>query len=248
MKLYRISVLAALSLAALSCSTKVTPGDGGNGGFVNFTVENGGEIVEVTKSSVSDYTALPEASDFNITVKDSDGVSVYDGAVSGWDSSKSLQTGDYSVTATCGEEGSEGFDKPYFTGSKNFTVTGGQTSSVSVPVKLGNSIVRISCSESFRNYFTDWSFAIETGSGTKVDFPKTETRAAFIEAYRFSISGSLTSQGGKVTRFEKEYSSIEANTCYTISFDASNIGGLKVSVSFDDTVETIDCGDIELND
>lgn len=248
MKLYRISVLAALSLAALSCSTKVTPGDGGNGGFVNFTVENGGEIVEVTKSNVSDYTALPEASDFNITVKDSDGVSVYDGAVSGWDSSKSLQTGDYSVTAACGEEGSEGFDKPYFTGSKNFTVTGGQTTSVTVPVKLGNSIVKISCSENFRNYFTDWSFSIKTGSGTTVDFPKTETRAAFIEAYRFSISGSFTSQGGKVTRFEKEYSSIEANTCYTISFDASNIGGLKVSVNFDDTVETIDCGDIELND
>lgn len=248
MKLYRISVLAALSLAALSCSTKVTPGDGGNEGFVNFTVENGGEIVEVTKSNVSDYTTLPGASDFRIVVKNSDGAPVYDGLVSGWTSSTALMVGNYSVDASFGEEGAEGFDKPYFAGSTSFAVTGGQTTAVSVPVKLANSIVKISCSDSFRNYFPQWSFKITTGTGTVIDFPSTETRAAFVDAYKFTVSGSFTSQGGTVKEWSKDYNSLEAATCYTIRFDASNVGGLKVTVTFDDTVETVDCGDVELND
>ena len=248
MKLYRISVLAALSLAALSCSTKVVQGDGGNEGFVNFTVENGGEIVEVTKSNVSDYTSLPSVSDFRIVVKNSDGAPVYDGLVSGWTSSTALMVGNYSVDASYGEEGAEGFDKPYFAGSASFAVTGGQTTAVSVPVKLGNSIVKISCSESFRNYFPQWAFKVTTGTGTVIDFPSTETRAAFVDAYKFTVSGTFTSQGGAVKTFSNDYNGIEAATCYTMKFDASNIGGLKVTVTFDDTVTTVDCGDVELND
>ena len=248
MKLYRISVLAALSLAALSCSTKVASVEGDAEGFVNFAVENGGEIAEVTKSNVSDYTALPGASDFKIVVKNSDGAPVYDGFVSGWTSSTALMVGNYSVDASFGEEGVEGFDKPYFSGSANFAVVGGQTTSVSVPVKLGNSLVRISCSENFRNYFPTRSFKITTGTGTVIDFPSTETRAAFVDAYKFTVSGSFTSQGGTEKSWSKDYNNLEAATCYTISFDASNVGGLKVTVTFDDTVETVDCGDVELND
>ena len=248
MKLYRISVLAALSLAVLSCSTKVSPVESGAEGFVNFTVENGGEIAEVTKSNVSDYTTLPGASDFKIVVKNSDGASVYDGLVSGWTSSTALMVGNYSVEASYGVDGEEGFDKPYFTGATNFAVTGGQTTSVSVPVKLGNSLVKISCSESFRNYFPQWNFKITTGTGTVIEFPSTETRAAFVDAYKFTVSGSFTSQGGTAKDWSKDYNNLEAATCYTIRFDASNIGGLKVTVTFDDTVETVDCGDVELND
>ena len=248
MKFHRILVCAAALLAAVSCSVKIS-GDGSTEhGFVSFGVDNEGDIDLITKASLSDYTTLPAASDFAIVVKNSDNAAVYEGTVKDWDSSKPLQVGNYNVTATYGEEGAEGFGKPYFTGSTGFAVTGGQTTSVSVPAKLGNSLVKIECSESFRNYFTDYSFTLKTGSGTEIAFPKDETRAAFIEAYKFTLSGSFTSQGGAEKTFTKDYNSIEANTCYTIKFDASNIGGLKVTVTFNDTVETVDCGDLELNE
>lgn len=248
MKFYRNLICAAALLTTVSCSVKISGEGSADTGFVSFVVDNDGDIALVTKSSLSDFTTLPSASDFAIVVKNSDAQTVYEGTVKNWDSSKPLQAGNYNVTATYGEEGAEGFDKPYFTGATGFAVNGGQKTSVSVPAKLGNSLVKIECSESFRNYFTDYSFTLKTGSGTEIAFPKDETRAAFIEAYKFTLSGSFTSQGGAEKTFTKDYNSIEANTCYTIKFDASNIGGLKVTITFDDTVTTVDCGDVELND
>ncbi len=248
MKFHRIFGWAAVAIAAASCSAKISGDADAERGFVKFAVESADEIALVTKGSLSDYTSLPSSSDFRLVVKNSDGATMYEGTVSGWSSTTPLAAGNYSVTATYGEEGAEGFDKPYFTGNTNFAVNGGQTTSVSVPAGLGNSLVKIECSESFRNYFTDYSFTLKTGSGTEIAFPKDETRAAFIEAYKFSVSGSFTSQGGTEKAFAKDYNSIEANTCYTIRFDASNIGGLKVTVTFDDTVTTVDCGDLELNE
>ena len=248
MKFHRIFGCAALMLAAASCSLKVS-GDGDSStGFVKFSVSGSDEIALVTKGSLSDYTALPASSDFRIVVKNSDGAVMYEGAVSEWDSSKALTAGSYSVTATFGEEGAEGFDKPYFTGATDFAIIGGQTTAVSVPAKLGNSLVKIECSGNFCNYFPERSFEIATGSGTKISFPKDETRASFIEAYKFSLSGTFKSQGGTEKSFSKDYNSLESNTCYTIKFDASNIGGLKVTVTFDDSVETVDYGNLELNE
>lgn len=247
MKIYRILGCAAIVLATVSCSTKISGGGDTATGFVKFTVESTDEIALVTKGNLSDYTSLPASSDFRLVVKNSDGAPVYEGAVSEWSSTTPLTLGNYSVTATYGEEGVEGFGKPYFVGSAQFAVQGGQSTSVSIPVKLGNSIVKIECSDNFKKYFTDWAFKVTTGTGTIIDFPKDETRAAFIDAYKFSISGNLTSQGGTVKSFSKDYNTLEANTCYTVKFDASNVGGMTVSVTFDDKVETVDLGDVELN-
>ncbi len=248
MKFHRILGCAALTLAAAACSLKVS-GDGDNStGFVKFSVSGNDEIAIVAKSSLSDYTTLPVSSDFRIVVKNSDGAAMYEGPVSEWDSSKALTAGSYSVTATCGEEGAEGFDKPYFVGATDFAIIGGQTTAVSVPAKLGNSLVKIECGGNFCNYFPERSFEIATGSGTKISFTKDEQRAAFIEAYKFTLSGTFRSQGGTEKSFSKDYNSLEANTCYTIKFDASDIGGLKVTITFDDSVETVDCGDLELNE
>ncbi len=249
MKIYRILGCAtAVALATVSCSTKISGSGDAATGFVNFTVEAPDEIALVTKASLSDYTALPASSDFRLVVKNSDGAPMYEGTVSGWDSSKPLMAGNYSVSASYGEEGVEGFDKPYFTGSAQFAVQGGQSTPVSVPVRLGNALVKIECGDRFRNYFTDWTFKVTTGTGTVISFPKDEKRAAFIDAYKFSISGNLTSQGGTVKTFAKDYNTLEANTLYTLKFDASNIGGVTVTVTFDDKVETVELGDVELND
>ena len=244
MKARRIAI-AALAFLALSCAKEQ---NGAKTGTVMFSVAGNEELTEVTKSKVSDYTVLPAASQFTISVKDGDNASVWSGPVSGWDASTALNAGNYSVTAVYGEEGVEGFDKPYFTGTASFTVTGGNSTQVSIPVSLGNSLVKISCTESFKNYFTDYSFSLTTGNGTVISFPMSETRAAFVDAFKFTLAGTLTSQGGKEQTFSKEYINLEAKTCYTVSFDVTNVGGVTVTISFNDTVETVSIGDIELND
>lgn len=239
----KASVLILSALMALSSCNK----EDLSSGKIEFTLDGSFEITEVTKSQVSDYTTSPKAGDFTVTIKDSKST-VWTGLLSNYDASTALSTGSYTVEASYGAEGDEGFDKPWICGSQSFTVNGGQTTSVSIPVKMNNSAIRVQCSDQFVRYFPEYSFTVTTGSNTVISFPKGETRAAFIDAYKFRIDGSMTSQTGAAKSFSKEYSSgIQPATCYTILFDVSNVGGLSVSISFNDSLETVNLGEVELN-
>lgn len=247
MKLKSSLLSAIMVLAAVSC-TKDNRGVAGETGCISFAVSSDGSVAESTKANVSDFTTLPSAAAFNIKVLNSEGTTVYDGTVSDWDSSTQLPVGNYSVEASFGAPDIEGFDKPYFTGNQSFAVTGGQTTTVSVPVSLGNTIVRVSCSQMFRNYFPEYSFKLTRNNSTIVAFAKDDTRAAFVDGYNFTLEGSFTTAASKTVPFKKEYTNMDEKTCYTFAFDASNVGGVKVTISFNDTVEEIDLGETELND
>ncbi len=246
MKHLNIFACTLAVLTALSCTKSVSGVTGGEG-TVGFSVSGNIDVTDITRSSVSDYTALPSSGDFKIVVRNADNTEIYSGAVSDWDESTKLPSGNYSVTASYGSEGEEGFDKPYFTGNTAFVVNGGGKTEVSIPAALGNSIIKFSFSDSFRNYFPSYSFTVKTGGGTVIEFPASETRAAFVEAYKFTVDGTLTTQAGVSKTFSKSFE-VNAKTCYTISFNASDIGGVTVTVTFNDTTETVTLDDIELNE
>lgn len=242
------SLLSAIAILAAVACTKENKGVAGETGCISFAVANDGAVVEQTKANVSDFTTLPSAASFTIKVVNSEGAAVYNGTVADWDVTTQLPVGNYSVEAVYGASDIEGFDKPFFTGSQNFAVTGGQTTAVSIPVALGNTIVRVTCSEMFRNYFPEYSFKLTRNNADIVAFAQGETRAAFVDGYNFTLEGSFTNAVAKTTTFKKEYTNMDEKTCYTFAFDASNVGGVKVTISFNDTVEEIDLGETELND
>jgi hypothetical protein len=153
------------------------------------------------------------------------------------------------VKASYGSVADEGFNKPCFLGEESFSVTGGSTNNVSINVGLANAVVKVACTDAFKNYFTDYTFTLKTGNGTEISFPKSETRAAFIDAYTLTVEGTLTTQAGKTQTFSKSYNtSLSAATCYTLKFDASNIGSTSINISFDNSTDNVDLGSIELND
>lgn len=234
-------ICAGMSL--LSCQK-----ESGNG-RLGFEIESGDvEIVQLVKSSVSEYTAMPAQGDFSLDVRNEDGSSYWNGLQKEWDNQTAVPMGNYTVTANYGDSSQEGFGKPYLTGKTSFAVDSGKMSNVSVGVKLGNCIVRINCTEAFRNYFPDYTFTIRTGADNSFSFPKTETRAVFMDAFKFTVSGSMTNQGGTKQSFAaKEYANLEAGTCYTLTFDAGSTGGSSIKISFDDRVDVVDLGFIELN-
>ncbi|MGM9735556.1 MAG: DUF4493 domain-containing protein [Candidatus Cryptobacteroides sp.] len=235
-------VMAAISL---SCSRQE---DGAGTGTVSFSVADDYLVADAVKSNVSDYTTLPSVSDFTLKITDADQVQVYSGLLSGWDSATALPVGGYKASVSYGEEGVEGFDRPYFTGEKEFSVVGGISTAVSVPASLANTIVKMSFSTSFTNYFTDYTITVTTGNGNVISFPKGETRAAFVDAYKFTLSGTMTGQGGSVKSFSKEFNSLDARTCYTVTLDATNVGSGTISVTFNDLVTIVELTDLELNE
>lgn len=245
MKINRLLLgMMALALVPTSCSRHQDTADGN----VLFSVATDGQVDVVTKSNVSDFTTLPQTGKFTIVLTNGSGDEIYNGLLEQFAASKKLKAGNYSVKAGYGSASEEGFGKPCFTGVKSFSVTGGGTTTVAIPVTLANTIVKVECTDAFKAYYTDYSFSVKTGGGTVIDFPKGETRAAFVDAYMISVSGTLTSQSGKTQEFSKEYRSLSPKTCYTIKFDVSNVGGNSISISFDDTIEDVELTEVELND
>lgn len=233
-------ILAGMSVMVLltvSCSRQSDD----FAGKALFALETEDILSEVTRSSLSDYTTLPPAGSFTIVLTDGYGDEVYNGTLK----SISLKTGNYSVKASYGSVDDEGFDKPCLKGEKNFSIAGSGTTTVAIPVSLVNSLVKVECTEKFKSYYTDYSFTVKTGGGTEIKFPKGEDRAAFVDAYTISVSGTLINQGKKTQAFSKDYT-LSPKTCHTLKFDVSNVGGFGVTISFDDSVTDAELIDVDL--
>lgn len=236
-----------IGIMALCVAVSCTKSQNDAGGYVSFEVKNNQEVVEVTKSNVSDYTSLPSAGDFSIVIKDAEGTVLWTGKCADWDPTTALDEGEYVVEATYGNLEIEGFDKPYFYGVHAFTVVGKESTAVTVPVALGNTIVKIECSEYFKKYYTNYSFKLTRDGADVVTFAKDDTRGAFIDGYKIKVEGVLTSET-KTQTFSAEYTNLHEATAYTLYFDASKVGGSTITISFNDTVEEVELGNVELND
>ena len=227
-------------VAAVSCAKQSAAS-----GQVTFEVSSNQAVADVTKSNVSDYTTLPSVADFTISVSGEE--FKWSGKISEWNPAIALLAGEYSVTASYGNLEDEGFDKPFFTGSQTFTIKGGEQTAVSVPVSLGNTIVRMTFTESFNNYYPDYTFKLTRDGVDLATFVKGETKAAFIDPYKFTLEGTLVGEM-KTVNVKYDYTYLNEATAYTFNFDVTNVGGAVITIRFNDTVETIELGDFELND
>lgn len=227
-------------VAAVSCAKQSAAS-----GQVTFEVSSNQAVADVTKSNVSDYTTLPSVADFTISVSGEE--FNWSGKISEWNPAIALLAGEYSVTASYGDLEDEGFDKPFFTGSQTFTIKGGEQTAVSVPVSLGNTIVRMTFTESFNNYYPDYTFKLTRDGVDLATFVKGETKAAFIDPYKFTLEGTLVGEM-KTVNVKYDYTYLNEATAYTFNFDVTNVGGAAITIRFNDTVETIELGDFELND
>lgn len=230
MKRMKIITAALVALALAACQKADQTGR------LIFSIEEG-QVADVeTKGNVSDYATMPSAGNFTLTVKSS-GTVLWSGMLSDWDSTRELKAGNYTAEASFGSPEEEGYAKPYFFGSSNFSINGGQSTTVGIPVSLGNSIVKISCTDAFKNYYTSYSFTVTTGAGNVFEYKE---GGIFMDAYRFSVSGTLTAQNGKTYTMTPRTWNADPATCYNVKFDVSNTGSVTVSVSFDDTVQTVE--------
>lgn len=240
MRLLKTFVCVLSVMLAASCHKNVVD----ESGRVTFQIAADQFVIDQTKSNVSDFTTLPVADDFTLVIKDAASATVWSGKISEWDAATSLLAGNYTVTASYGDLEEEGFDKPYFFGAADFAVNGGETKAVSVSVSLANTVVTISCSDDFNNYYKDYTFRLTRDGSDIAVFPKGETKAAFLDAYKFSLEGTID---GKT--FEpRNFVNLDAATAYKILFDVSNVGGTTINITFKDQTVPVELGDYELND
>lgn len=252
MKHLKTIIVLFILLTVLGC-TKVEE-KGTAFGYVSFSLSTEQNLADQTKSAVSNYTTLPSADDFTIEITPVSSSSTYTwkGKISEWVTATMVPAGTYKVTAAYGSLEEEGFDKPFFTGETNFDITA-QTGDAVVPVEvsievsLGNALVLVSCTDNFRNYYNDYTFKLTRDGSDIVTFVKDEAKAAFIDPYKFKLEGDIV-KGSTHKTFEKEYSNLNEATAYTIMFDVANVGGSTITISFNNVVETVELGNLELNE
>ena len=264
------TILFALALVGvMGCNDDMaTDGLPSQEGYLTFSVATTDDVEMVTTRGAGSKTPIataagegyiaPMVSDFSIEVrtdKDEDGKAdtgddakqlIYSGKLSGWNVATKLKQGYYVVTASYGSN-AVGFNSPVFKGGPvQFTIVGGETTTVKIPVVLENAIVRIEFTDMFKKYYSFDKLTLTQG-GSTIDFSPTETRGAFVEATAFTLSGTFTAQSGAEKSFRKEYQA-RMTTCHRIKFDASNIGGNTIDITFDDKPSETITVDTELNE
>jgi hypothetical protein len=244
MKKSRTLTRLVLLVALASCAKVAAEHEHG----VVFDVTADQILADVTKSNVSDYTVLPKADEFVLTITDADGALFWSGKSAEWDPATKIKAGGYTVKASYGSIEDEGFDKPCFEGVSAFEVKGKETTHVEIPASLANTVIKVSCTEAFKNYYKDYTFKLERNNSEIVTFVKDETKAAFIDGYRVTVSGVLTTETGAEKTFSQEYTALAAATAYNMVFDVAGTGSGAVTITFNNTVETVELGDVELND
>lgn len=241
----RLVNLLSLSvlLAIVACSKNSNAGYG----MLHIGLNTDGFVVETTKATVSDFAEVPVKEDFIVKITDSYSTLIWEGKVTEYDPYMLLQAGTYKVTASYGDISEEGYAKPYFYGSQDIVIVGDETTEAIVTASLGNTIVKIECTERFKKYFSEYSFSLNR-AGTKImDIPNDDSRGVFLDGYSFTVDGVFVSEM-RTYEFSKDFSNLNPATVYSIVFDIDNIGSTTINVIFNDTVEVIDLGDIELND
>lgn len=271
------TILFALALVGLmGCNVDSTTDELSNGeGYLTFSVATTDDVdIITTRAGGESQTSIigaaghgyiaPMASDFQIEVRtDNDAKQlIYSGKVSEWNVATKLKMGNYVVTASyyvvtaSGDVKALGFNCPVFRGGPvPFTIVGGETTAVEIPVVLQNAIVRVEFTDWFKKYYSIEELTLTQGEGENKetieflssDFDAATARGVFVEATAFTLSGTFKAQNGVEKTFSKEYQA-KMTRYHRINFDAKNIGGNKIEIEFDDTPSGEIQFDAELNE
>lgn len=130
----------------------------------------------------------------------------------------------------------QGFDaSPYYSGSEELIVKANTAHTVNVVCGLAQSMVTVSYSDNFKNYFSDYSATVTGNEALNLVFSATETRAAYVKANQpLQITLTLTPNGGEETSVTQ---SIVENALpayrYNVKYDVDLEGSGDIDVSVD---------------
>ncbi len=125
---------------------------------------------------------------------------------------------------------------------------------LNMDVTLQNSIFRLSCDEWFKSYFSEATFIITTSLGSEFTFDPFDEQSMEQVIYvaadsELKLKGSAVKSSGaqEVTFAENVLGVTKAGYMNTIAIEATSVGALVVSVTFNQDIVEIHEEKIELN-
>ena len=202
-----------------------------------------------TKTRSVNEAEYKKADNYQVTVKDADGASLYNGLYKDMPLSIDLTAGKgYTVKAFYGENVNAGFDKLYVEGSQEFTVSEGEQKNVILYCKPANVKVSVIYTEDFLKYYSDSTVSLSTSHLTapfEVNMKKDSGKDAYLKAnadgekVSITVGGFRDKEGNEVVMealvAEKK---VAPKTHLTITVDPEVITISTGTASLDVTVDT----------
>lgn len=161
-----------------------------------------------------------------------------------------LRVGDYTVVADMGNPEVEGFDQPYYSGSKDIHLEKGDNVDVELECKLANSILKINYTDNFKKYFSTYSSYVSTTKGNTVEYVQDETRGAYLASGEVTVYVKAKKTGANEATLNVGKYTLNPQYEYalTLDVDVSNaIMKVTFSENWEDESVTINVSDAALN-
>lgn len=203
-------------------------------------------VVETSAGAVTTgvFAHLPADSELGLTIQSADGRYSHTWMpLTDFRTDEPFRPGEYVVEAFYGSADAEGFDCPYFYGSRSVNLVAGTTTQVAVECRLANIGIVIKFDPQYADVLQDISATIHSAGGGYVDYPSTETRTAFVNPGTVSLFLDVTTAAGTRAEFlAATVSNAHAGMLYEISIgcETTQNGDPQLSISFDDRISTDD--------
>ncbi len=184
---------------------------------------------------------IPRVEEFQIKMERLDGTwSATYPSLADFKKVETFPTGSYNLTAFYGQEGDEGFGKCYYTGSELITVHQEHTTEVSVTASLANSLVSISYSPEFQDFFAGWGARLHCENHDYITLAQDETRPVYICPGSITLHLILTNHEGNEATIKLDGFVAQPRHQYDVkvSVNNDNEGYATLEIDFDDSLTT----------
>lgn len=252
-KFFTIATLVALSLVSCAEEQSQSGVEGEGRVKINLSIDN---VVEVTRATTAIECETPSQEDFSVTIEGVDHTFSKSFASIAELNDYYLVGGQYKATVVAGDVTEEGYNKPVFVGSQEFTILPRKQVEAEVKAYIANALVKVEVTEAFANYFVGgYTFDVVTEAGNTFEDVTANANPLFVAPASFTVKGTATkqanqsgSEGVTVTLPEFKAESVEAQTLYTVKFDVEHAGQATLTITLnDEPVESVVI-DTELND
>lgn len=250
-KLFIIAFIASLMVGCKEeTSTTTTAGEG----TMRISATASGEVLTKTGGESGITVATPSSGQFSLKITG-------DNFEKSWASiddynfmTERLLAGIYEVEIECGDPSAEGYNLPYFYGSKQVEVLDrDRTTNVELIATVGNAIVEVATTETFRGYFPEYEFTMTTAANT-FTLKENDSELLFIAPQeRVAIDCTCVRQSNIATGTSEQLATqyitnVKARTRYIVTYDLKSAGSVSVIVSLDETIIDTFEVDVELNE
>ncbi len=200
---YRCAAFMALALLVLSSCRNEEPEPVSAG---TLRVRLGGVAAAVVTRATPSELGKPEAEGFHIGITNAGGTQVYDSPYS--DADITLPTGDYTVSATFGDNPPIGIDVPYYHGSVSVTVEEDDVAQANIACKVANALLSARFGrddtekERFDKFYETYSLQAHIGDYSAEIPDYASSRSVYFRAgssVELVFAGTLRSDGRKVS-------------------------------------------------